>query len=322
MRLLMCVVLIILAGCRSSPDDSIEGRAKNDMMIILTACKKYYAENGEWPIQLEDIADQLENGKKALIDPWGNKYMFSVESIPQANGTTNQRPIIWTVRTVNKTAKILVYPPDAKLTDEMKEDTTKEEIANNDVKVIELACKKFFAETGNWPAKLDDIAKSLENGKKALIDPWGKEYHFAIERLKQKDGTENQRPCIWSERTVNGVTRICGKKPTEEKKAEDPRDDSAKELAAKNDTKAINQALKKYYAENGNWPGKLADIADLLENGKKALIDPWGKEYKFQIAREKQKDGTVKQWPCVWAERTVAGKTSVYGTKPPEEKKK
>jgi hypothetical protein len=103
---------------------------------------------------------------------------------------------------------------------EGKDDATREQIASNDVKVIEHACKKYYTENAKWPAKLTDIANLLERGEKDLKDPWGKEYKFAIGKMKGSDGEELERAYIWSERTVNGVTKVCGNKPPEEKKKE------------------------------------------------------------------------------------------------------
>jgi hypothetical protein len=114
-----------------------------------------------------------------------------------------------------------------------------------------------------------------------------------------------------------------GTKPLEEKKTDDSKDEAAKEEKAKSGAQTIVTAVKKYYVEmGGEWPAKLDDIAKQLENGKKDLIDPWGKEYKFAIVKMKNADGTETERPYVWTERTVDGKTKVYGMKPPEEKKK
>jgi hypothetical protein len=113
-----------------------------------------------------------------------------------------------------------------------------------------------------------------------------------------------------------------GTKPLVEKNAEDSKEDVAKEQQAKVGATVIEQACKKYYLENSKWPDKLEDIANLLESGKKGLIDPWGKEFKFAIGKTKASDGTEVERPYIWTERTVDGKTKVYGMKPPEEKKK
>ncbi len=84
---------------------------------------------------------------------------------------------------------------------------------------------------------------------------------------------------------------------------------------------AIKKATETYYTQQLEWPKKLEDVASLLQDGKKGLIDPWGKEFKFRIADSKQADGTLVERPYVWTERVVGKETKVYGTKPPEEKK-
>jgi len=43
-------------------------------------------------------------------------------------------------------------------------------------------------------------------------------------------------------------------------------------------------------------------------------------EYKFEVQKEKQSDGSEIERPYVWTERKVDGKIKVYGQKPPKEK--
>ena len=95
-------------------------------------------------------------------------------------------------------------------------------------------------------------------------------------------------------------------------------EDKGKEERAANDARVLTQAVKFYYAKNGQWPKKLTDVAQYLETGKKALADPWGKEYQFSVTREKTPDGTTVERPCIWTERVVGTETKVYGTKPKE----
>jgi hypothetical protein len=321
MKLFMCAFVLFLVGCVRYPDDAKVGRAKSDMRVIEQACKKYYVENGEWPAQLEDIANLLEGGEGGLIDPWRKQYNFTILEIKQDDGTVLARPFIWTERIVDGKTTVYGWPEDVKLTEEMKDDATKEQVAKNDARVIEQACKKYYLDNKKWPAKLSDIANLLEIGEKGLIDPWGKEYKFAIGKIKASDGKEVERPYIWSERTVNRNTRVCGGEPPEEKKPEDPKGDAAKEVEAISRARVLEQAMKKYYADNGKWPAKIADVAMHLENGKKDVIDPWGKEYQFKIVNVKAENGTEVERLYIWTERIVDGKTKVYSW-PPEEKKK
>jgi type II secretory pathway pseudopilin PulG len=321
MKLFMCAFALFLVGCVRYPDDAKVGRAKSDMRVIEQACRKYYAENGEWPAQLEEIAISLEAGNRGLIDPWGKKYNFMILEMDQVDGPTRERPYIWTERTVDGKTTVYGWPEDVKLTEEMKDDAAKKQVAKNDARVIEQACKKYYLDNKKWPAKLTDIANLLEIGEKGLIDPWGKEYKFAIGKMKAFYDTEVERPFIWTERTVNGNIRVCGSKPPEEKKPEDPKDDATKEVEARSRARVLEQAMKKYYVDNGKWPAKIADVAMHLENGKKDVIDPWGKEYQFKIVNVKTEDGTEVERLYIWTERIVDGKTKVYSW-PPEEKKK
>ncbi len=220
MKLFMCTFTLFLVGCRYEGGYSKGDCAKLDIMAIAVACKKYYAEKEEWPTQLEDIADQLECGNAGLIDPWGKEYNFAIVSTEQSDGTVLQTLFIWTERTVDGKTKVYGCPSDIELTEEMKDDATKKQVARNDARVIEQACKKYYLDNKKWPAKLTDIANLLEIGEQGLIDPWGKEYKFAIGKMKASDGKESERPYIWSERTVNGNIRVCGSKPPEEKKKE------------------------------------------------------------------------------------------------------
>jgi hypothetical protein len=82
------------------------------------------------------------------------------------------------------------------------------------------------------------------------------------------------------------------------------------------DTETIIKGAKTYYTQHLRWPAKLADMADLFEKGADAFKDPWGNEYKFEVA----KDETGTEKPYAWSERKVGDKTKVIGTKPPEKK--
>jgi hypothetical protein len=89
------------------------------------------------------------------------------------------------------------------------------------------------------------------------------------------------------------------------------------ELRAHNGAKLLEQAVKTYYLLHGKWPAQANDVVAHLEDGKKALLSPWGIPYQYILRIE---DGRVV--PYVWTEREVDGKAKIYGKKPPEEKKK
>lgn len=105
--LIVVAILVILGGAASVAyfrylEDAKAGRAQNDMRVISDAYKKFYGENGNWPQQITDVAPQLEQGAEGLKDPWGNMYQASVESVPQSDGSTSQRP------------KLVCQPPNGK----------------------------------------------------------------------------------------------------------------------------------------------------------------------------------------------------------------
>jgi hypothetical protein len=104
-------------------------------------------------------------------------------------------------------------------------------------------------------------------------------------------------------------------------RAEEPKkdDEAANEKIATQRATLLDTAVKTYYTQNKAWPSKLTDIVPLLVNGKKELLDPWGKEYQFQIKEVKEK-GETFELPFIWTERTVGKETKVYGKKPPEKK--
>lgn len=90
--------------------------------------------------------------------------------------------------------------------------------------------------------------------------------------------------------------------------------DAGAERVAKDRALVLEQAVKKYYLDNGSWPEKnnLALVAPYLENGQADAIDPWGKPYKMEVAKVKDAER-----PFVWTEREVGKEKKVYGRPPP-----
>jgi general secretion pathway protein G len=76
--------------------------------------------------------------------------------------------------------------------------------------------------------------------------------------------------------------------------------EDAKVGAAKTSMQTLEQAVKKYYTENGEWPpnNNLQAVAPYLDQGTQALVDPWGGQYQLQIISfQDETDGTEKQRP-------------------------
>ncbi len=88
---------------------------------------------------------------------------------------------------------------------------------------IMKACESYYLNPNScnkYPLKLDDLVKPpwggvsfLNDPKKDLIDPWGIRFQYAV----AADGKGNQRPFVWTERTVDKKTKVIGKKPPEKK---------------------------------------------------------------------------------------------------------
>jgi hypothetical protein len=67
---------------------------------------------------------------------------------------------------------------------------------------IQKACKEYHLETGAFPIRLTDLIGDektyIEGGERALIDPWGKPYQYAI----INDSNGEAMPVVWT--TVPG----------------------------------------------------------------------------------------------------------------------
>ena len=70
-------------------------RAKEEMRLVQIAYKTYYTTHGEWPNNIEQIAEYLEKGQAALIDPWGKPYSMQVHSVQGQDGQEIQRPVVY-----------------------------------------------------------------------------------------------------------------------------------------------------------------------------------------------------------------------------------
>jgi hypothetical protein len=69
----------------------------------------------------------------------------------------------------------------------------------------------------------------------------------------------------------------------------DPAAEATKVKDAKVKIQALDQAVRIYYSQNGNWPASLEDLAKPSAGGKRlikadALVDPWGKPFRYDPA--------------------------------------
>src|SRR5581483_10554494 len=87
-------------------EDTKQGRALNDARLLLFACESYRQEpesGGKYPTKLSEVAGRLEQGRDALIDPWGNPYRFAAVWNEQGEAET----YVWSERTVNGKTTLL-----------------------------------------------------------------------------------------------------------------------------------------------------------------------------------------------------------------------
>ncbi|HUR54263.1 MAG TPA: type II secretion system protein GspG [Gemmataceae bacterium] len=104
-----------------------------------------------------------------------------------------------------------------------KQDEAKEKMAELNARGLAQACEAFYLNPNSnsiFPARLAELvnppfggASFVRNGAKDLLDPWGKEYKYALETLR--DGA--QVPRVWTERVVNGKAKVYGHKPADKK---------------------------------------------------------------------------------------------------------
>jgi type II secretory pathway pseudopilin PulG len=99
----------------------------------------------------------------------------------------------------------------------------------------------------------------------------------------------------------------------------DDRQEDAKERLAVINARNLTVAAKAYRIKHDKWPEKLADLTKgtkdmpaYIAGGEKALLDPWGEQYKFAMLEDEKGQEQV----YVWSERVVGGETKVYGSKP------
>ena len=82
----------------------------------------------------------------------------------------------------------------------------------------------------------------------------------------------------------------------------------------------LDLAIKAYSLKNsGNDPRSLNDIVDFLEQGKEAILDPWGQTYQFK-SEEVEEEGKKRERHFIWTKNPHSEK--LYGMIPPSLQKK
>jgi hypothetical protein len=78
---------------------------------------------------------------------------------------------------------------------------------------------------------------------------------------------------------------------------------------------AIYNACWHYFVEAKSYPDELADLLDdppYLEGGPKALIDPWGNSYRYEL----HTDANGESYPFIWTEYTENDRKKIIGWPP------
>ena len=61
----------------------------------------------------------------------------------------------------------------------------------------------------------------------------------------------------------------------------------------------LDQSVQSYLGRNGKLPANFKAIVDAKLLSSKALVDPWGKEFQYDISGKKTKN---KEVPDIWTE--------------------
>jgi hypothetical protein len=122
-------------------------------------------------------------------------------------------------------AAVLVLGASSILRADDKAEKAKEEKARAQCASILQACEAFATNPANkagYPTTLTELVKPpfggasyLKNGEKDLLDPWGKMVRYAV----AKDDKGRLRAYVWTERKIDGKTKVVGTKAPEPKKS-------------------------------------------------------------------------------------------------------
>jgi len=91
-------------------------------------------------------------------------------------------------------------------------DVAREKQATARAAALERAVKTYYTQEGRWPRHLADVAPLLAEGKEGVTSPWGTPYQYIVVR-DEKAKVIPYVPYIWTEREVDGVIHVYGKKP-------------------------------------------------------------------------------------------------------------
>ena len=95
--------------------------------------------------------------------------------------------------------------------------------------------------------------------------------------------------------------------------ADEPKEEKAKVIDAKRQLRDLDNAVAQYRGKNDSLPDSLMSLVDAKLIDAKGVIDPWGKEYQYDVTG-KRNDGKK---PDIW---TVSPAKETIGNWPAEKK--
>jgi hypothetical protein len=114
MQLAICAVVLMGLGAHGVKPPAKELIATARAGSLDVAIKKHYVAYGKWPEILGEVAPNLQEGQKGMIDPWGTKYQFKIVTEKLGDGMVVERLYVWTERVVDKETKVYGNKPPVK----------------------------------------------------------------------------------------------------------------------------------------------------------------------------------------------------------------
>lgn len=160
------------------------------------------------------------------------------------------------------------------------------DLAKLNIQILEKGVKTYVIRYDKFPAKLAEVVAFIDPAKRTLQDPWGKDYKY--EAKVENNGETVIK--IWT--VAPGGTRIDNARTVPPDKPAKMEPTQSEKDAAKVAASNLEKAVKTYFIKHGEFPKKLEDLIKPPDGGKpfiddkKALQDPWGKDYQFKTEEE------------------------------------
>lgn len=106
MRRFFPLFALLVVGCGPIGEDTKDATAIARVEQLLTCAKAWSSRNEGGKLESLDVLTQYaEEGDRALIDPWGQKFQFRYVNDPE---TETERLVIWT--TEPRSGKVIAAP--------------------------------------------------------------------------------------------------------------------------------------------------------------------------------------------------------------------